>query len=44
MAIIYGVSVSTTGFPFNMMESELVNERERTKYVGYINDDICKKI
>lgn len=35
MAIIYGVSVATTGFPFNMMESELVNEKERTKYVGY---------
>lgn len=35
MAIIYGISVSTTGFPFNMMESELVNDKERTKYIGY---------
>lgn len=35
MAIIYGVSVATTGFPFNMMESELVKEKERTKYIGY---------
>ncbi len=35
MAIIYGMSVATTGFPFNMMESELVSEKERTKYIGY---------
>ena len=35
MAIIYGISVSTTGFPFNMMESELVSDKERTKYIGY---------
>lgn len=35
MAIIYGIAVATTGFPFNMMESELVNEKERTKYIGY---------
>ncbi len=35
MAIIYGMSVATTGFPFNMMESELVKEKERTKYIGY---------
>lgn len=35
MAITYGIAVSTTGFPFNMMESELVNEKERTKYIGY---------
>lgn len=35
MAIIYGISVSMTGFPFNMMESELVSQKERTKYMGY---------
>lgn len=35
IAIMYGISVSTTGFPFNMIESELVNEKERTKYMGY---------
>ena len=35
IAIIYGISVATTGFPFNMIESELVNEKERTKYIGY---------
>lgn len=35
MAMIYGIAVATTGFPFNMMESELVNEKERTRYIGY---------
>lgn len=35
MAIVYGIAVATNGFPFNMMESELVNEKERTKYIGY---------
>lgn len=35
IAIMYGISVSTTGFPFNMIESEIVNEKERTKYMGY---------
>lgn len=35
IAIMYGISVATTGFPFNMMESELVSDKERTKYTGY---------
>lgn len=35
IAIIYGISTATTGFPFNMMESEAVDEKERTKYMGY---------
>lgn len=30
-----GISISTTGFPFNMIESEQVNNNERTKYIGY---------
>lgn len=37
IAIIYGITVATTGFPFNMMESELVDEKERTKYLGLKN-------
>ncbi len=37
IAIIYGITVATTGFPFNMIESELVDEKERTKYMGYKN-------
>ena len=35
IGICYGLSVSATGFPFNMMESELVTEKERPKYQGY---------
>ena len=35
IAIIYGITVSTTGFPFNMLESEAVDQKERTKYMGY---------
>lgn len=35
IGIIYGISVACTGFPLNMMESELVEEKERTKYMGY---------
>lgn len=35
VAIIYGITVSATGFPFNMLESEAVDERQRTKYMGY---------
>ncbi|MCI8352673.1 MAG: MFS transporter [Clostridia bacterium] len=35
IGICYGLSVSATGFPFNMMESELVMEKERAKYQGY---------
>ena len=35
VAIIYGITVSTTGFPLNMLESEAVDGKERTKYMGY---------
>lgn len=35
IGICYGISVATTGFPLNMMESELIDEKERTKYQGY---------
>lgn len=35
VAIVYGITVATTGFPFNMLESEAVDEKERTKYMGY---------
>lgn len=35
IAIMYGISVSATGFPYNMIESESINEKERTKYMGY---------
>lgn len=35
IALMYGISVATTGFPFNMIESELVDEKERTRYMGY---------
>lgn len=35
IGICYGISVACTGFPLNMMESELVEEKERTTYMGY---------
>ena len=35
IAMVYGISVSATGFPFNMIESEIVDSKERTKYTGY---------
>lgn len=35
IGICYGISTACTGFPFNMMESELVDKKERTKYMGY---------
>lgn len=35
IGICYGISTATTGFPLNMIESELVDEKERTKYMGY---------
>ena len=34
IGIMYGVSTATTGFPFNMIESECVTPKERTKYIG----------
>lgn len=35
IGICYGISVATTGFPFNMIESELIEIEERSKYLGY---------
>lgn len=35
IGICYGISTATTGFPLNMMESELVDNKERSKYLGY---------
>ena len=31
---MYGISTATTGFPFNMIESECINQKERKKYIG----------
>lgn len=35
IGIMYGISTATTGFPFNMIESENISEKERSKYIGY---------
>lgn len=35
IGIIYGVSTATTGFPYNMIESEHVSNKERSKYLGF---------
>ena len=35
IGILYGISTATTGFPYNMIESEIVNNKERAKYIGY---------
>ncbi len=35
IGIIYGISTATTGFPYNMIESESVTNKERSKYVGF---------
>lgn len=35
IGICYGISTATTGFPLNMIESELVEIKERSKYLGY---------
>ena len=35
MGIVVGVCTATTGFPFNMIESELISNDERSKYLGY---------
>lgn len=35
IGIMYGISTATTGFPYNMIESESVSSRERSKYIGY---------
>lgn len=35
IGIMYGISTATTGFPFNMIESENISIKERSKYIGY---------
>lgn len=35
IGIMYGLSTATTGFPFNMIESEQVSTEERSQYLGY---------
>lgn len=35
IGFMYGITTATTGFPFNMIESEQVEEDERCKYLGY---------
>jgi len=35
MGIVSGISIATTGFPLNMIESENVSNNERSKYLGY---------
>ena len=35
IGILYGISTATTGFPFNMIESENISIGERSKYIGY---------
>lgn len=37
IGIMYGVSTATTGFPFNMIESENVSNKERSKYIGLVS-------
>lgn len=35
IGIMYGISTATTGFPYNMIESESVSSQERSKYIGF---------
>lgn len=35
IGIMYGISTSTTGFPYNMIESENVSNKERSRYLGF---------
>lgn len=35
IGIMYGISTATTGFPYNMIESEQISIKERSKYIGY---------
>lgn len=35
IGIMYGISISTTGFPYNMIESESISNKERSKYIGF---------
>jgi len=37
IGIMYGISTATTGFPFNMIESENISNKERSKYVGLVS-------
>lgn len=35
IGIMYGISTATTGFPYNMIESESISNKERSKYLGF---------
>lgn len=35
IGVVNGITTATTGFPFNMIESEQVESKERSKYQGY---------
>lgn len=35
IGIMYGISTATTGFPYNMIESENISSKERSKYIGF---------
>lgn len=35
IGIMYGISTATTGFPYNMIESENVSNKERSRYLGF---------
>ena len=35
IGMIYGISVATIGFPFNMIKSEQISNQERSQYLGY---------
>lgn len=35
IGIVNGITTATTGFPFNMIESEQVESKERSQYQGY---------
>lgn len=35
IGVMFGLATATTGFPFNMMESEQISNKERSKYLGY---------
>ena len=37
IGIIYGISTATTGFPYNMIESENISNNERSKYIGFVS-------
>ena len=35
IGVMYGTSIATTGFPYNMIESENISNKERSKYIGF---------